>query len=61
MNGAPSIAVHHPASTFVGLQIVAVVRVGERVVLELADGSQLQFRVVDGQIEAGWHRERQSH
>ncbi len=55
---APTIAVRHPADTFVGKQITALVRVdGGTVVLELADGSQLQFRAKDGALEVGAHLE----
>jgi hypothetical protein len=45
-------------STFVGKQITACVRVNPQlVVLELADGSQLQFRATDGELEVGAHVE----
>lgn len=53
-----TIAVRRPGETFVGKQITACVRVNAGlVVLELADGSQLQFRVVDGALEVGAHVE----
>jgi hypothetical protein len=53
-----AIAVHHPADTFVGRQITALVRVdAATVVLELGDGSQLQFRAKDGALEVGAHLE----
>lgn len=55
---APRIQVKAPADTFVGKQITACVRVNPQlVVLELADGSQLQFRATDGEIEVGAHVE----
>lgn len=56
MNGAPvlSVAVHHPASSFVGGQITALVRVSAGlVVLQLADGSQLHFTARGGELEVG--------
>lgn len=55
---APLIAIKHPASTFVGRQIVAMVRIDARtVVLQLGDGSQLRFMVKDGELEVGAHVE----
>jgi hypothetical protein len=43
---------------YIGKQITAMARVSPGiVVLQLHDGSQLQFRVVDGAIEVGAHVE----
>lgn len=56
---APAIAIRSPGDTIVGKQITAVVRINAHlVVLELADGSQLQFRVKDGALEVGSYVER---
>lgn len=52
------IVVHRAGDTFVGKQITAFVRIDAQLaVLELADGSQLQFRVADGALEVGVHVE----
>lgn len=58
MEIAPTIAVRHPADTFVGKQITALARLDAgTVVVECADGSQLQFRAKDGALEVGAHVE----
>ncbi len=51
----------HKSSTFIGKQITAFVRMDERhVALQLADGSQLHFRVKeDGTLEVGANVEHQ--
>lgn len=55
---SPTLVVRSPGETFVGKQITAMARVNAGlVVLELAGGSQLQFRVVDGALEVGAHVE----
>lgn len=54
----PAIAIRARGDSCVGKQIAAAVRISATlVVLELADGSQLQFRVVDGVLEVGAHIE----
>lgn len=45
---------------YIGKQITAIARLDPGlVVLQLHDGSQLQFRVVDGALEVGAHIEPQ--
>lgn len=57
---SPTLVVRAPGDTFVGKQITAMARVNAGlVVLELADGSQLQFKAKDGVLEVGAHVEPQ--
>lgn len=53
-----TIAVRHPADSFAGKQITAIARLSAAlVVLELADGSQIQFRATAGDLEVGLYAE----
>lgn len=56
----PTITIKRKGETFVGKQIAAFVRINRGlVVLELADGSQLQFSVNGDALEVGAFMEPQ--